>query len=205
VAGCPAGHDTAATDYCDECGLPLSAAPAPATPAPVTTCANCGAPRDGRFCEECGHDATAPPAAPPAVPTGTRWAAVVRADRGWFDEVRRRDGPDAADLQFPRYHPELRFDLVGRQLAIGRRSRSRGTDPDIDLSGPQHDPGVSAQHAMLLAGPAGWEIVDLGSTNGTSINDDPSTIPPHTPVPLGDGDRVHVGAWTTITVRSAAR
>ncbi len=208
VATCPDGHDTAATDYCDVCGLsvaepPPAAAPPAVAPASTLTCANCGAPRDGRFCEECGHDATTPapatPAPAPAAPA-TAWSVVVRADRGWFEEVRRREGPDAGALEFPRYYPELRFDLVGKQLAIGRRSRSRGTDPDIDLSGPQLDPGVSAQHALLVAGASGWEVVDLGSTNGTSVNATPTTIPPHRPVPLADGDQIHVGAWTTITV-----
>ena len=33
------------------------------------------------------------------------------------------------------------------------------------------------------------------------MNDDPAPIAPQTDVPLADGDRVHVGAWTTITVR----
>lgn len=213
VATCTEGHPSVATDYCDVCGLALAVGPAPEPPTaalPVTPstlrCANCGAPRDGRFCEECGHDATTPAAHPPgpaddaADAPATTWAAVVGADRGWFDEVRQREGPDAADLEFPRYYPELRFDLTGTQLAIGRRSRSRGSDPDIDLSGPQLDPGVSAQHALLITGPGGWEIVDLASTNGTSMNDDPTTIPPRTPVPLGDGDRIHLGAWTTITI-----
>ncbi len=212
MATCASGHESVSTDYCDVCGLalapstpePPTAAPPAAPPAPALRCAICGAPRDGRFCEECGHDATVP-APPPAHPAGrsgdtATWDAVVRADRGWFDEVRRRDGPDAAELEFPRYYPELRFDLAGTQLAIGRRSRSRGTDPDIDLSGPQLDPGVSAQHALLVAGPNGWEVVDLASTNGTSVNENPTTIPPHTPVPLVDGDRIHLGAWTTITI-----
>lgn len=210
VATCVEGHQSAATDYCDVCGMALApAAPQPtvvlpAAPASATTCANCGAARDGRFCEECGHDATTPAPIPaprqatPEVPAG--WSAVVRADLTWFEEVRRREGPDAAALEFPRYYPELRFELAGTQLAIGRRSRSRGTDPDIDLSGPQLDPGVSAQHALLLAAPDGWQLVDLGSTNGTSVNDAPSTIRAHTPVPLSDGDRIHLGAWTTITI-----
>jgi pSer/pThr/pTyr-binding forkhead associated (FHA) protein len=50
-------------------------------------------------------------------------------------------------------------------------------------------------------GDGGVVVRDLGSTNGTMLNDDPVPIAPQTVTPLSDGDRVHVGAWTTITVR----
>jgi hypothetical protein len=43
-------------------------------------------------------------------------------------------------------------------------------------------------------------VVDCGSANGTTINDDPTPIQPDTPVTLAEGDRVHLGAWTTITI-----
>lgn len=232
---CAAGHDSATADYCDTCGTPMGTASSPsAAPASAQRCDNCGAPRVGRFCEECGHDdAVAVPArapgstaqpvvAPQSVPTPApdptsqpvaappsdrppTWTALVRADRAWFDEVRRRDGPDAAGLEFPRYCPERQFVLSGAQVAIGRRSRSRGTNPEIDLSGPPLDPGVSAQHALLLARPnGGWELVDLDSTNGTSLGDAPTPIAPHIPVALADGDRIKLGAWTTITITTAA-
>jgi hypothetical protein len=129
------------------------------------------------------------------------WTAVVRADRHWFDEVRGRNGPDADRVEFPRYCPERRFELTGTQVAIGRRSRSRGTNPGIDLSGPPLDPGVSAQHALLVArADGGWEVVDLGSTNGTSLGGSTAPLAPHTPVPLAEGDRIRLGAWTTITL-----
>jgi hypothetical protein len=189
------------------------------------TCAACGAVRYGRFCEECGHDSAVPapegfrsrvpalderahePAPEPSSgPAPGGWTAVVRADRGWFDEVRRRDGPDAAAVDFPRYCPERRFALTGPQLAIGRRSRSRGTHPEIDLSGPPLDPGVSAQHALLVARPdGGWDLVDLDSTNGTSLGDAAEPLAPHVPVALAPGDRIRLGAWTTITVERGPR
>jgi pSer/pThr/pTyr-binding forkhead associated (FHA) protein len=57
-------------------------------------------------------------------------------------------------------------------------------------------------HAVLERQSDGLYVVrDLGSTNGTMLNDDPAPIAPRTPIPLADGDRVRVGAWTTITVR----
>jgi hypothetical protein len=215
MAACPAGHDSAATDYCDVCGTPMTGDGPAATPAaaaaPVATpaqrCANCGATRDGRFCEVCGHDAAKPVDPTPAIPVAGpgEWSALVRADRSWFEEVRRRNGPDVATLEFPRYCPERRFVLSGERLAIGRRSRSRGIEPEIDLSGPPLDPGVSALHALLVARPdGGWELVDLNSTNGTTLGDATDPITPNTPVALAHDDRIKLGAWTTITVTFSA-
>lgn len=201
MALCPAGHESATSDYCDDCGTSMVA---PAVPA--TACANCGAPRDARFCEECGHDSTRPVPAPPVSPDVVpgEWSVVVTADRAWFDEVRRRANADAAALEFPLSCPPRRFVLSGSQLAIGRRSRSRGTEPEIDLTGPPLDPGVSALHAVLLPRPdGGWNLVDLGSTNGTAVGDDPEPIPPNRPVPLSAGDRIRIGAWTALTVTFA--
>ncbi|WP_252441136.1 FHA domain-containing protein [Pseudonocardia humida] len=180
-------------------------------------CPACRAPLQGRFCEECGHDNALPPPdprpderrpdpAPPSAPapTGAVWRAVVRADRTWFDVVRGRRGPDVDQVEFPRYCPDRTFELTGDRMAIGRRSRSRGTDPEIDLSGPPLDPGVSAQHALLLArADGGWEVVDLDSTNGTSLGDSTALLRPHTPVRLADGDRIRLGAWTTVTIEVA--
>ncbi|MBB5807528.1 pSer/pThr/pTyr-binding forkhead associated (FHA) protein [Saccharothrix ecbatanensis] len=175
--------------------------------APVAgmTCAGCGVPREGRFCEECGfdNDLPAPPprsvAAEPA--QSSLWTAVVRADRAWFDEVRRREGSEAADMDFPLYCPERRFELDREQVAIGRRSRSRGTNPEIDLGSPPLDPGVSSQHAVLVArSDGGWDVVDLGSTNGTSVGDTTDVIEPNTPVEVPAGVPIRLGAWTVITL-----
>ena len=95
------------------------------------------------------------------------WRAVVRADPDWFAVVRGQNGAVAATLEFPRYAPERRFVLSGDRMTIGRRSRTRGTAPDIDLA--ELDPAVSAAHALLVARPGGWDLVDLGSSNGTTL------------------------------------
>ena len=187
MPACPQGHDSADPDWCDVCGLAL-AGPSSA-PSPSPDCVVCGAPLSGRFCERCGHDSDAPARA--------TWQAVVRADRTWFEEVRRRNGADAAALEFPRHAVDRCYPLSGERVAIGRHSRTRGTTPEIDLA--DVDPGVSAVHAVLVArSDGGWDLVDLGSTNGTTLADGP--IAAHVPVPLADGSVVRLGAWTTITV-----
>ncbi len=123
-------------------------------------------------------------------------------DREYFMAMMQRSGPDAAGLNLPAYSPEQRRPLTGNQVTIGRRRHSTGEAPDIDLSVPPEDPGVSHQHAVLVQQPDGsWAVVDQNSTNGTTVNGAEDPIQPYVPVPLQDGDRVHVGAWTTITVR----
>ncbi|ASW55873.1 hypothetical protein CIK06_19410 [Plantactinospora sp. KBS50] len=129
---------------------------------------------------------------------------AVDADRRYFDVVVGMGGEDAGILSFPRFVVERRFPLADRQLLIGRTSRSRGITPDIDLAGPPEDPGVSHAHALLMPQPDGWAVVDLGSANGTYLNDPGSAaLPAETPVPVAVGDRIYLGAWTCLSIRDA--
>lgn len=329
MATCPAGHESASDDYCDECGIRIGAAPTlaapeagggpragsggdsrPGSPAgegtlaavsiPAETCPRCSAPRDGHFCEECGWNfvdgtgpalpppatplmpqapAAGPPASPPgfppvppSVPSGSRavpppspvsppapasplvpappaapapapapeppaapesapgpgdtrhdpapvppapepaapgpspseapapgyWSATVTADRSYYEAVREATGPEADGIDFPSYCPERRFQLAGREMRIGRRSASRGIAPEIDLTGPPADPGVSRLHAVLIASGDGWAVLDPGSANGTLVNG--TEIQRNEPVKLREGDRVNLGAWTRLIV-----
>ncbi|MBM7053035.1 FHA domain-containing protein [Streptomyces durocortorensis] len=130
------------------------------------------------------------------------WTAVIAPDRAYFLAMMQRSGPEATGLNLPAYSPEQRLPLTGGQITIGRRRQSTGESPDVDLSVPPEDPGVSHQHAVLVQQPdGGWAVVDQNSTNGTTLNGAEEPIQPYVPVPLQDGDQVHVGAWTTITVR----
>ncbi|MEV6290105.1 FHA domain-containing protein [Streptomyces sp. NPDC004059] len=132
------------------------------------------------------------------------WTATIGPDRAYFMAMMQRSGPEAAGLNLPAYSPEQQRTLGGNQVTIGRRRHSTGDTPDIDLSVPPEDPGVSHQHAVLVQQPDGsWAVVDQNSTNGTTVNMSEEPIQPFVPVPLQDGDRVHVGAWTTITIRRA--
>ncbi|QQQ79825.1 FHA domain-containing protein [Saccharothrix sp. 6-C] len=208
MATCPTGHDSATDDYCDVCGTPMPSGALPSSPASSSssavvveeTCAACGAVRVGRFCEECGQDSLGPVASRPVVARPVSWHVAVEADRAYFERVVAAGGPDAGVVAFPRFCPPRRFGLSGPQVSIGRRSRSRGIFPGIDLVGPPEDPGVSHHHAVLVASGDGWAVVDLGSTNGTTVNGADTPLPPHEPHPLEPGDRVHVGAWTTLTL-----
>ena len=197
---CACGHASAATDYCDSCGARLDGLGteiivARTETAPVELCPRCATPRSGgdRFCEADGYDFVLG-----VVPAGTvRWEAVVAPDRAYYDRI----APD--DVAFPSECAARIFTLTGDAL-IGRRSESRGISPEIDLSAPPEDPAISRCHARLLRVDDEYLLVDEGSANGTSVNDTTDLITPGTPVPLSDGDRIHLGAWTTITVRRSA-
>jgi hypothetical protein len=166
---------------------PPPAAPVPATAEPVPASA-AAAPAGG--------------APVPAAGGPVAWTAVVASDHDYFEDVVAAGGPDSAALTFPDYCPERRFRLAGPEMRIGRRSASQGLEPEIDLTGPPTDPGVSRMHAALIAEPDGsWTVLDPGSENGTLVNG--TEIAAGVRVPLHDGDRIHLGAWTVITVRAS--
>ena len=192
---CPRGHQSETTDYCDQCGAPIVGGEEADTSPAVRRepCPVCGAPRSGndRYCEGCGFDFLGPP------PAAAGWEAIVTADRAQFERL-AVDG-----VSFPADYRERRFALADGENRIGRsRGQPDENAPEIDLAGPPADPGISRLHAMLERRSDGLYVLrDLGSTNGTMVNDNSVPIAPQTAIPLADGDRVHVGAWTTITVR----
>ncbi|MEA2354261.1 MAG: hypothetical protein QOD61_390, partial [Solirubrobacteraceae bacterium] len=188
---CPSGHASGTADYCDQCGAPMVAAEVDtSTTTRHEPCPACGAARSGddRFCEGCGHDFEAPP---------TVWEAVVGADRGQWERQGSRE------VAFPDACPERSFRLEAGQVHIGRsRGRPGGRIPEIDLAGPDEDPGISHLHAVLERRADGsYTVRDLGSTNGTRINDDPTPVGSQVGRPVAAGDRVRLGAWTTVTLR----
>jgi hypothetical protein len=199
---CPQCGVTRAGQFCESCGhdfttawgAPPSAAqtvgPAPVPSAPVPS-----APAGLATAPE-----TVVAASGAGLPdTAVRWAVVVTADRGYFDSVQAAGGPDVGTVEFPAYYPQRQFALSGTEVRIGRRSVSRGITPEIDLSMPPADPGVSRLHAVLLRSPDGtWAVLDPGSANGTLVNG--SEIPEGQAVPVRPGDLIHVGAWTAISV-----
>jgi len=141
-----------------------------------------------------------PPALNSSAPNAAgAWTAVVTADRGYYEHVRAADAADSASISFPAYIAERRFALAGDLIRIGRRSSKSAQQPDIDLTGPPVDPGVSRQHAELRrVGDGGWSVIDLDSDNGIQVNG--KDVPAGTAVPVYPGDQIHLGAWTLITL-----
>jgi hypothetical protein len=204
---CPSGHASATTDYCDQCGAPIAGRAVRSAPVASPTvadeeldtspaarrepCPACGGPRSGddRYCEGCGYDFSSPSV------DAASWSAIATADREHFERH------TAAGVSFPSDYAERSFTLDRPEVRIGR-SRAGEPGPELDLAGPPVDPGISRLHAVLERRQDGsYAVRDLGSTNGTVLNDGSTPVGTHAAVPVSDGDEIHIGAWTTITLR----
>jgi len=135
-----------------------------------------------------------PDAAPVARPS-TGWLAEVWVDEEWF--AARGEG------RCPTVGEPRTFPVTDGSL-IGRTSKSRGIDPDVDCSA---DGSVSGRQAVLGFDGVRWTITDLGSTNGTFVAHPGGPLPtdpiePNTPVELESGDRILIGAHTRVVVRA---
>jgi DNA-binding SARP family transcriptional activator len=160
----------------------------------IDRCPNCGSPPgQSNACAQCGYVLSAPVAEAPWVEQN--WQLVIRPDRDYYEMLE----PDG--MEFPEQTYSRHISLIGDLVSIGRRSRTKAIEPEVDLSGTLEDTGVSHRHAVLMRQPEGrWALVDRDSTNGTYLNADHEPVAPNQPIPLSDGDKVHVGAWTTLTI-----
>ncbi|MEP7203341.1 MAG: FHA domain-containing protein [Ilumatobacteraceae bacterium] len=179
----------------------------------MVDCPNCGLSNasDNLFCEQCGYDFTTgqappkpevvePPAEPATAPdSNVKWVVVVEVDPEWFELK-----GSLADQPCPQASSSTV--AVSQQTAlIGRSSQSRDIHPEIALDG---DTGVSRRHAQFVRDGDGLVVIDLSSTNGTYVvragtdpTDDTDAVVPGLSIPLQDGDRVYLGAWSRLTVR----
>jgi hypothetical protein len=104
------------------------------------------------------------------------------------EELAPLAGGQATLTLYERGRPSRTFSLAKPVVALGRLPES---DVVVD------DPGASRQHARIAHASGGFVLTDLGSTNGTLVNDEP--IREHT---LHDGDRITIGE-TVLEFRSA--
>lgn len=95
--------------------------------------------------------------------------------------ARQRPGPPPRPLPLP---------ALCRRLTIGRER-----DCDVWIT----DASVSRWHADLRPGPRGWQLADLGSTNGTRLNGRRVTGP----VLVRPGDLVSFGLATFMLAEPA--
>lgn len=102
-----------------------------------------------------------------------------------LDQTLNPDDPEHAAflLVLSGEHPGRLFPLDRPERIIGR-----GKQADIRIE----QPSVSYRHAKILSGNGVHRLVDLGSTNGTFVNDTPVTDQ----VDLNGGDVIRVGETT---------
>ena len=192
-------------DFCEECGYNFktgSLAAVPVAPEPESPKPRPGGGKEAEAAAIGGaqlatqqKQTESEPVAPPteeALQAETAkqkpaWEAIVSVDPAI------RGTPIA---EAPTGQPERLYPLDGDKF-IGRKSVRRNITPDIDLS---NDTAVSHQQAKLALQSSGEiALVDLGSSNGTLLNN--TIIPPNVLHLLKDGDVIGMGSWTKIIIR----
>jgi hypothetical protein len=100
-------------------------------------------------------------------------------------------GQSAVALYFDDIADPVILDIT-REAVLGRYSEGNKEQPRIDLTpfgGYEH--GVSRLHAVLRREGSGLSVEDLGSSNGTFVND--NRLAPFTRYVLQSGDRIKLG------------
>lgn len=81
---------------------------------------------------------------------------------------------------------------MDREIRVGRADPRRSVQPALDLNPDKGgELGVSRVHASVQSTNRGLVLVDLGSKNGTLLNN--HRLPPDLPYPLHDGDEIRFG------------
>ncbi len=113
---------------------------------------------------------------------------VVSRDLGRGGRAGRQARAPASTLVVVRADPSL--DLAAREFRLRDDGPTTiGRDPSCAVELP--DSFVSVTHALLIWKNGRWWVEDLGSTNGTLVNNRP--IKPSTPVPVAFSDVVQIG------------
>ena len=110
------------------------------------------------------------------------WAVLVARRAVFATGGSGRSAPNRiVVLQAPNAGP-----LVGTAIALQPRTTIGRAGDNVIVVG---DPVVSAHHAAIALRGDGWWVEDLGSTNGTFVNDRPLAGP----APVASGDEIQVG------------
>jgi pSer/pThr/pTyr-binding forkhead associated (FHA) protein len=124
------------------------------------------------------------PAPTPEEPPRLRRRDRRAADRA-EQEAAPADTPEQLEISHPPDRAGQRFQL-GSELTVGRA-------PGCGVSLPE-DTYVSSVHARVFRRDGELFVEDLGSTNGTFLNDRKVSAP----VPLRNGDRLTIGRTTMV-------
>ena len=160
----------------------------------MITCRDCGSrePPGTLYCAECGAclleeevtfdgtllpfaDATSAVAEPPLL--GQDLNPVI--------------GAKSVTFVIPSSGRRVKLPLEG-DILIGRADPSSQAVPELDLTADDGvEMGISRLHATINPSEEGVVLIDMGSTNGTLLNN--YRLPPDLPYPLHSGDEVRFG------------
>jgi len=195
--------------YCDDCGSKLPAAgaapppqsqavappPVAVTPTPLVggklTCPACSFENNlgEAFCSDCGASLTGAPPAPVSVPSvqqpppstpGVPGRPVAKL----IEKKTQREFPLTADV-----------------MIAGRQSPADNIFPDLDLTEVDTDSYVSRRHLQIIRQGDQYLVEDLGSSNGTFLNEGPR-LNPGIQQSLNNGDRIQLGQTEFVFVIS---
>jgi len=133
-----------------------------------------------------------------APPVEVEWVAEVWVDPDWYAD-------QESDEPCPSPGLPVVVPLRTQSLMIGRRSKSRNINPEIECAS---DVGVSRRQAQLTTDGQRWWVEDLQSSNGTYVGPASGPLPTEALPPgqrreLAEDDRIYLGAWTRVVVRRA--
>ena len=144
----------------------------------IAECPNCKTPfprQDSRFCNECGYD--------------------FRSGSEGEEQLTPEDVFETHSVEAPAAGPSASLRILlrdggvmERQLVKAETTIGKGPLNDITLA----DPAVSTAHAAIRFESNGYAIVDLGSRNGTFVND----AKLEAPRVLVHGDVIRMGRCT---------
>ena len=146
------------------------------------------------FCRHCGAALEDPFMDPGARTKTTNMPAVVPESIGdWStDKAAVPDNGIAVYIE-GEFNPAYR-DSKG-EFVIGRRAGTTSpvSEALLDLASlGGYAQGISRRHAVIQRTEHGYEILDLGSVNGTWLNDE--RLAPHKNYPLASGSHLRLGS-----------
>src|SRR5271166_4811392 len=173
--------------FCMSCGQPLEVGAAP-----ISAVVSASVPVWQRVTSESSGEMVVPePLAAPAAGNASRQEPPSSATPRSRLIVHRLASADGGSLDGPSIEVG-EFILDGRDIAVGRAPSC-----DIVLEGDQL---ASRRHALLRSRADGYTVVDLGSSNGTYIND----LEIREAVLLHEGDRISIGGHEMVYSTSPA-
>lgn len=109
-----------------------------------------------------------------------------------YDELTRPTILPPCELVLPN-NDRIPLDASRGDYVIGWRDADGAVTPDVDLHPLGGSTlGVSRRHALLRFMNGQWTIMDLGSTNGTFVNE--TAVPPNTTMALPDKTKIRLGS-----------